>query len=275
VPIFKLPVTAEEVPERKSTRKAMAIVLTAVGLIAISIALTIALKSKPKAAELGQSSASPPAPTTTKSSADFVDVIRTGGGIWKGRFGKLSAVVFADDPLIVPEHPFLGQLPNAAAPAELTVSNCLIERGARLVARAPDPAPHAVHTDQRIVGGLLTRDKMVLHLQMPDNTPRRLTLYFWDFKDAGRVQSITIRDPETGDVLATKTISGFREGHYVVFTVAGELLIEIKLEKGPNGLLEAMFLDPLQPTAAAATQADEGKARPTRRGAGAGSGRRR
>jgi class 3 adenylate cyclase len=86
VPIFKLPVTAVETPERKPTRKRLTMLLAAVAVIAVGIALVVALTSKSKPKEQEQ----PPAlsAATTKPSAEFVDVIRTGGEY--GRDGSAS-----------------------------------------------------------------------------------------------------------------------------------------------------------------------------------------
>jgi len=274
VPIFKLPVTAEEVPQSSRSSNRTLIAIGAVAILAVGALAAWMLWHPRPVADANTSSPVPVTVATTKPSAEFLDVIRSGGGAWKGRFGKSAAVVFADDPSIVPEHAYSVPLSDAAAPAELTISQCLIERGMRFVGRPDVAALQSLHGEERLIGGLLTREKMILHLRLPDATQRRLALYAWDFKDAGRVESVTIRDPLSGEVLATKLLSGFRDGHYLVFAVAGELLIEVKGEKGPNCLLAGIFLDPLEAAATTATQPDV-TAKPVRRGAGAGPGRRK
>jgi hypothetical protein len=47
------------------------------------------------------------------------------------------------------------------------------------------------------------------------NNGERLTLYFLDWDNEGRSESITITDLSTGTVLNTRTISNFQNGLYV------------------------------------------------------------
>jgi hypothetical protein len=139
----------------------------------------------------------------------------------------------------------------------------------------PDAAPQRVSSsNERVLGAILARDEMRLHVRMPDAIPRRMTLYFFDWHEAGRAQSVTIRDALDGELLLSKAILGFRDGQYATFSVRGEFDVHIRNEKGPNALLSAVFFDPETGGVATAPTEDVRRARRPPNAPAAGTRRR-
>ena len=76
------------------------------------------------------------------------------------------------------------------------------------------------------------------------------TLYFVDWSNSGRAEEVQISDAGTGKVLDTETISSFSSGLYLDWKVAGNLVITITRQAGANAVLNGVFLDGAQSSAA-------------------------
>ena len=71
-----------------------------------------------------------------------------------------------------------------------------------------------------------------------------LELYFDDWDNKGRAETVQISDAATGVVLSTQTISSFQSGVYLNYAVSGHIVITITRTAGVNAVLNGLFLDP-------------------------------
>ena len=78
---------------------------------------------------------------------------------------------------------------------------------------------------------------------MTDGQTHALELYFLDWDNGGRSESVTLSDAATGTVLATETVSSFHSGVYLDWSVSGNILITITKLSGYNAVLSGLFFD--------------------------------
>jgi class 3 adenylate cyclase len=238
LPIFKLPVSGEEIAAPGRRRAAVWIVAGATGATLIAVIAWSLLHRRPGVEDVPIAASQPAAPAT----ATFFDMVRGSGGNWKGRYGALAAIVFGDDPAITPDQPLALPLRDGGS-AQITVSGCTVATLPPSV-RALESPPVRVHKDERVIAGLAARATMTLHLKLPDAIERRITLYFVDYVNANRVESLNIYDGGSGTLLASRTIDHFNDGCYVSFDVSGDLRMEITLQQGANAVVSGLFVDP-------------------------------
>jgi hypothetical protein len=68
-------------------------------------------------------------------------------------------------------------------------------------------------------------------------------LYFDDWDNKGRAETVQISDATTGIVLSTETISSFQSGEWLDYVVSGHVVITITRTAGANAVLNGVFLD--------------------------------
>jgi uncharacterized protein YccT (UPF0319 family) len=81
-------------------------------------------------------------------------------------------------------------------------------------------------------------------VNLSDGAQHDLELYFDDWDNKGRAESVQISDAVSGDVLSTQSISSFQAGVYLDYAVSGHVVITITKKAGPNAVLSGLFLDP-------------------------------
>ncbi len=84
---------------------------------------------------------------------------------------------------------------------------------------------------------------------MSDGQTHTLELYFLDWDNDRRSESVTLSDADTGTVLDTETVSSFQSGVYLDWSVSGNILITIRSLSSANAVLSGLFFD--QPRASA------------------------
>ena len=90
-------------------------------------------------------------------------------------------------------------------------------------------------------------------VNLADGAQHDLELYFADWDDRGRAESVQISDAATGVVLSTQSISSFDSGLYLDYAVSGHIVITITRTAGINAVLNGLFLDPTPTPIATAT----------------------
>jgi hypothetical protein len=80
-------------------------------------------------------------------------------------------------------------------------------------------------------------------VDLGDGLAHNLELYFDDWDNKGRAETVQLSDAGTGKVLDTETISAFTSGVYLDWRVSGNLLITITRTAGANAVLNGLFLD--------------------------------
>jgi hypothetical protein len=83
-------------------------------------------------------------------------------------------------------------------------------------------------------------------VNLGDGLAHNLELYFLDWDNLGRGETVQLSDAGTGKLLDTETISSFTGGVYLNWKVSGNLMITITTQAGPNAVVSGVFLDAAQ-----------------------------
>jgi hypothetical protein len=89
-------------------------------------------------------------------------------------------------------------------------------------------------------GWYATGATMTMDVNMT-NGAHQLALYMLDWDDQGRAETIRIIDKATGAVLDQRSVSGFRNGVYLVWQVTGNVSIQITRTGGNNAIVSGVF----------------------------------
>jgi hypothetical protein len=85
---------------------------------------------------------------------------------------------------------------------------------------------------------------MSFDVNLTDGKAHQVSLYALDWDNLGRSETIDVLNTASGAVLDTRTISGFQNGAYLVWTLTGDVTFRIT-NKGPNNaVLAGLFFDP-------------------------------
>ncbi len=82
-----------------------------------------------------------------------------------------------------------------------------------------------------------------INVNITDGQTHDLELYFLDYTNAGRAETVQISDATTGTVLDTETVSSFSKGVYLQWEVSGDIVITLTKTAGPSALLSGLFFD--------------------------------
>ena len=96
-------------------------------------------------------------------------------------------------------------------------------------------------TNQNIEAYLSSPTSMVVAYDPRDDVQHTVALYFADYQNTHRLETVTIYNPATLQVLTRQTISNFAKGKYLTFDEQGQLLITISNGGYPNAVLSGVF----------------------------------
>ena len=105
-------------------------------------------------------------------------------------------------------------------------------------------------SSNRIAAVWYSATNFTVDVNLADGQTHNLELYFDDWDKLGRAEQVQISDAGTGKVLDTETISSFSSGLYLDWKVSGNLVITITRQAGANAVLDGVFLDGAQSSAA-------------------------
>lgn len=81
-------------------------------------------------------------------------------------------------------------------------------------------------------------------VDIQDGNTHQIALYFLDYSNQGREQTIQITDDNNANaVLDTRTLSSFSNGVWLVWSVSGKVKITFTPVTGPNAVLSGIFFD--------------------------------
>jgi hypothetical protein len=102
----------------------------------------------------------------------------------------------------------------------------------------------------RIAAAWSSSTTFSVDVNLTDGQAHNLSLYAldWGLKSA-RSEQIQLIAAATGAVLDTETVSAFRGGVYLDWTVRGNVFIQVTRLAGPNAVISGLFLDPGPATA--------------------------
>jgi subtilisin family serine protease len=93
----------------------------------------------------------------------------------------------------------------------------------------------------RVQAYLYTNNSMVIAYNPGDFLIHTIALYFADYQNDGRKETVTLTNPNTLQVETTQLVSNFSKGKYLMFDVSGQVLITISNGSYPNAVLSGIF----------------------------------
>jgi hypothetical protein len=96
----------------------------------------------------------------------------------------------------------------------------------------------------RIASTSYASNSFSLDVNITDTNTHQLALYFLDWDDEGRAQTVTISDATTHATLSTQTIANFQNGSYLVWNIKGHVTIQFSRTAGQNAVVSGVFLAP-------------------------------
>jgi hypothetical protein len=88
---------------------------------------------------------------------------------------------------------------------------------------------------------------MYFNFDFKDTAAHRVSFYFADFDNAGREEKLELFNWDSGQLLASTTISNFSSGVYSTWHLKGRIRAKISGIAGPDAAVSAIFFDPLTP----------------------------
>ncbi len=76
-----------------------------------------------------------------------------------------------------------------------------------------------------------------------DSVAHKISAYFLDWDNAGRVQTVELLDTASGAVLHSTTVSNFSGGVYLSWDVKGKVSLRVTRVSGPNAVMNGFFFD--------------------------------
>ena len=182
----------------------------------------------------------PPPPPLGGTTVTFTGENQITQGSWKQSYGADGYEVVGD----TARYPSYATV-TAANKSDWTWQSAATGAGA--LQRATRPS--------RIAACWYSATGLSLDVNILDGGSHSLSLYFLDWDNAGRIQSIEVLDASNGALLDSRTIAGFANGIYLTWALSGHIKINIVSQVG-NAVLSGIFFG-------AATPSTESPAAPT------------
>ena len=166
--------------------------------------------------------------------AHFVTTDTTSSGDWlDNNYGLTRAfIVGSSFPII--DDPTNSQISVVGGTEKIINRNASDPAALVIPQAATSPLP-------RIEAYLFTSTSMTLDYDPRDLVVHRVALYFADYENDKRTESVTLYNGTTNVVLSHQVISNFRHGKYLIFDVVGPVLITINSGSYPNAVLSGVF----------------------------------
>jgi len=83
-----------------------------------------------------------------------------------------------------------------------------------------------------------------MNINFTDSQIHRVALYLLDWDTSVRVQTISIKDNATGNVIDTETLSNFHQGYYAIWNLQGNVTISVTPAINSTPAVSGVFFDP-------------------------------
>ena len=162
------------------------------------------------------------------NSATYVKTDTTTQGTWKGIYGADGYAVTND-------------ATNYPAYAQVTMwsSNPYTWNASTTDVRALQKAAATDRIASTWFGGTFTID-----VNLTDGLRHQLAIYALDWDGLNRSERIDVLDAASGAVLDTRTLTAFRNGQYLVWTLSGHVQLRVTLTGGENSVVSGLFFGP-------------------------------
>jgi RHS repeat-associated protein len=165
------------------------------------------------------------------ATATFVRTDTTTQGNWKGAYGSNGYQVVND---------------STSFPAYASVS----VTGADLFTWAsstnePRALRKAASPTDRIAATMYSNGSFTINVNLTDGQSHQLGLYLLDWDDPnGRQQRIDILDAANNNLLDSRAVAAYSQGKYLIWTLKGNLKINVTTLAGYNAVVSGLFFDP-------------------------------
>jgi hypothetical protein len=231
------------------------------------------LRGTSSPSNLAQATTLPSVKPLPQSRAAFVRSDTQTRGAWTGRYGNEGYYVVTKEdvaphgaPSIWPSDPIIPIYAEVQPIGKQTYiwSGASIEAGHSLMALPTEPRFRPMHgedhveiyplttdvralqrergLDQRMASAWFAPEKFSLELTVDDPKPRHVSFYFVDWDRQGRSQRIEVFG-QNGQLLDSRTVSGFENGIYYTWEVQGPVRFDFTRLSGPNALIMGFFFD--------------------------------
>ena len=162
--------------------------------------------------------------------ASFVGTDVTTQGNWKGVYGSNGYAIFNDST-------------NYPAYAQVTAAGNL-----SYVWASQPSDPRALQRGVavgRIAATWYTSTSYTLDVRITDGNTHQVSLYNLDWDSTIRAQRVDILDGDSGNVVDSRTVTGFNGGRYLVWNISDHVVIRVT-NTGSNAVLSGIFFDAVQ-----------------------------
>ncbi len=154
------------------------------------------------------------------------------GGTWQAAYGSQGAFIVGDSPT------FPGFVTGASSADAVTSILRSSSKRAQALQKATLP------NDRIEAVTASTTGTVEVDLIFTDGLSHRVSLYMADYDNKHRVQTVSVVDADTNQVLDVRTVSKFAKGHYETFDLTGHVRLRIIAVKGPSAVFSGVFFDP-------------------------------
>jgi hypothetical protein len=91
------------------------------------------------------------------------------------------------------------------------------------------------------IASAYTGNNFNINVNFTDNNPHRVALYLLDFDNTNRAELFTITNANTGAVIETDGVSNFTNGLYAVWSLQGNVTINVKRVNGGAAVVSGIF----------------------------------
>lgn len=168
----------------------------------------------------------PPPAVTVPAAATFVRLDTTTQGNWKSAYGTSGLQIARN---------------NSKFPPYVRISwpHDTALWGSGNEVRALERPSGA----DRIAAAWYAWDKLMLDLNLLDGKTHQIAIYCLDWDSDTREQTVEVLDGTGERVLDKRSVSGFHNGQYVVWKVAGHIKVRATHVAGANAVVSGIFLD--------------------------------
>jgi len=160
------------------------------------------------------------------SSATFLSIDITRRGTWQGTYGEGGYAIVEDRTSLPSDVTLSLSGPLSYTWAASTTDDRALQRASgvdRLAATWYGPA-------------------FDVDLNFGDGAAHQVAFYMVDWDASSRQQSIDVYDAVTGGLLDSRTLAGFQNGIYVVWSLRGHVRLHFTTLDGPNAVLSGFFI---------------------------------
>ena len=165
-------------------------------------------------------------PATTNGIAHYVTTDTSAQGTWMGAYGKDGFSLAGD---------------NQSLP---TYASMTLQSQASWMWAASTTDTRALLNSTgtgRLAATWYNLSTFSLDVNVTDGQTHQIALYAVDWDNKGRAETIQVVDGQSGAMLDSRSIFGFTNGTYVVWTISGHVKFVVTNSAGPNAVINGVF----------------------------------